>query len=137
MGFASFSAAKIANLSKGILFRHGHVVRYRHQKGNETMKELVKEFMDFIKKHQVLGLAVAFVIGTASTKLVTAIVNDLVMPIVGAIIPGGDWRASVWQVGPVKWLIGDFVGALIDFLIIALVVFVVVKFLIREDATKK
>ena len=101
------------------------------------MKELAKEFMEFIKKHQVLGLAVAFVIGSASTKLVTAIVNDIVMPVVSVLIPGGDWRKAVWEVGPIKWLIGDFVGALIDFLIIALVVFVVVKFLIREDAAKK
>lgn len=101
------------------------------------VKELVHEFMEFIKKHQVLGLAVAFIIGSASTKLVTAIVNDIVMPVVGAIIPGGDWRKAVWEVGPIKWLIGDFVGALIDFIIIALVVFVVVKFLIKEDAAKK
>ena len=101
------------------------------------MSPLVKEFMDFIKKYQVLGLAVAFVIGAASTKLVTALVNDIVMPIVSVLIPGGDWRASILQLGPVKILIGDFVGALIDFLIIAAVVFVVVKFLIKEDAEKK
>lgn len=101
------------------------------------MSQLVKEFMEFIKKYQVLGLAVAFVIGAASTKLVTALVNDIVMPIVSVLIPGGDWRASILQIGPVKILIGDFVGALIDFLIIAAVVFVVVKFLIKEDAEKK
>lgn len=101
------------------------------------MKTLANEFLEFIKKYQVLGLAIAFVIGAASTKLVTAVVNDLVMPIVSVIIPGGDWRTAVWQLGPVKFLIGDFAGALIDFLIIALVVFVVVKFLIKEDATQK
>ncbi|MFH1256208.1 MAG: MscL family protein [Candidatus Diapherotrites archaeon] len=95
------------------------------------------EFLDFFKKYQVIGLAVAFIIGAASTKLVTAIVNDLVMPIVGVIIPGGDWRAATLEIGPAKFLVGDFVGALIDFAIIALVVFIVVKYMMREDATQK
>ena len=98
---------------------------------------IVSDFADFLKKYQVIGLAVAFIIGAASTKLVTAVANDLVMPIVGALVPGGDWRAATLQVGPVKFLIGDFVGALIDFLIIALVVFVMVKFVMREGAAAK
>lgn len=97
----------------------------------------VHEFTDFIKKYQVVGLAVAFIIGAASTKLITALVTDIIMPIVGAIIPGGDWRTAELVVGPIKFLVGDFTGAIIDFLIIALVVFLVVKFLMREDATQK
>ena len=95
------------------------------------------DFVDFLKKYQVIGLAVAFIIGAASTKLVTALVNDVVMPIVGVLVPNGEWRQAVLQVGPVKFLIGDFAGNLIDFLIIALVVFLIVKWLMREDATQK
>lgn len=95
------------------------------------------EFKDFLKKYQVLGLAVAFIIGLASTKLVTALVNDLVMPIVGAVVPGGGWRTATLDIGSMKFLVGDFVGALIDFAIIALVVFSIVKFIMREDATQK
>ncbi len=98
---------------------------------------VVKEFMDFLKKYQVIGLAVAFIIGAASTKLVTALVNDIVMPLVGVLVPGGDWRASILEIGPVKFMIGDFVGALIDFIIIAFLVFVIVKLLMKEDATQK
>ncbi|MFH0922496.1 MAG: MscL family protein [Candidatus Micrarchaeota archaeon] len=98
---------------------------------------VLAEFSEFLKKYQVLGLAVAFIIGAASTKLVTALVNDIVMPMVGVLVPGGDWRASIFQVGPVKFLIGDFVGALIDFIIIALVVFLMVKFIMKEEATAK
>lgn len=52
------------------------------------------EFRAFLHKYQVLGLAVAFIIGAASTKLVSAVVNDLVMPIVSVLIPGGDWRTA-------------------------------------------
>jgi len=97
----------------------------------------VDEFKVFLKNYQVLGLAVAFIIGAASTKLVTALVNDLVMPLVAVLVPGGDWRASVLQLGPVKFLIGDLAGNVIDFLIVALVVFAIVKFVMREDATAK
>lgn len=97
----------------------------------------VGEFMEFLKKYQVLGLAVAFIIGAASTKLVTALVNDVIMPVVAVLIPNGDWRSSMLQLGPVKLLIGDFVGAVIDFLIIALVVFLIVRFMMRGEAAKK
>ena len=95
------------------------------------------EFREFIKKYQVLALAVAFIIGTAATKLVTAAVNDLIMPILSAVIPGGDWRNATIQIGSAKFLAGDFIGALIDFLIIAFVVFLIVKFVMKEDATTK
>ncbi len=97
----------------------------------------VNEFLEFLKKYQVVGLAVAFIIGAASTKLVTAFVNDVVMPLVAVLIPGGDWRKAVLELGPVKLLIGDFAGALIDFVIVAAVVFFIVKFVMKEDATAK
>jgi len=100
-------------------------------------KGMVKEFMDFLMKYQVIGLAVAFIIGAAATKMVTAFVNDIIMPVIAAIIPGGDWRNQFLQIGSVKILIGDFIGALIDFVIIALVVFLIVKFMMKEDATQK
>lgn len=88
-----------------------------------TKKSFSEEFMEFLNKFGVIGLAIAFIIGGAAGRLITALVSDLLMPIIAVIIPGGDWRASVLQVGPIKFLLGDFVGALIDFIIIALVVF--------------
>ncbi len=100
-------------------------------------KGFFNEFMDFLYQHKVVGLAVAFVIGSAATKLVTAIVNDLVMPVIAVMLPGGDWNAAVLQVGPIKLLIGDFTSSLIDFVIIALVVFAVVKFVMRQDDAAK
>jgi large conductance mechanosensitive channel len=103
----------------------------------EEKKGLVQEFMDFLMKYQVIGLAVAFIIGAAATKMVTATVADIIMPIIAVIIPGGDWRSSVLQLGPVKLLVGDFVGAIIDFIIIALVVFLVVKYMMKGDTSKK
>jgi large conductance mechanosensitive channel len=103
----------------------------------EEKKGLVQEFMDFLMKYQVIGLAVAFIIGAAATKMVTACVADIIMPVIAVLIPGGDWRTSVLQLGPVKLLVGDFVGAIIDFVIIALVVFLIVKYMMRGDTSKK
>src|SRR5512137_2085804 len=100
-------------------------------------KGFVEEFMDFIKNYQVIGLAVAVIIGAAAGKMVTAMVNDIVMPIIAVLVPGGDWKTSVINVGPVKFLVGDFVGAVIDFAIVALVIFLVVKFIMKSDASKK
>ncbi len=96
----------------------------------------VDEFMQFLNKHKVIGLAVAFIMGGAATKLVTAIVTDIVMPVIGVVIPGGDWRSAVFQLGPAKFLVGDFAGALIDFVIVALVIFMIVKFAIKEEEKK-
>ncbi|MDO8339493.1 MAG: large conductance mechanosensitive channel protein MscL [Candidatus Burarchaeum sp.] len=98
---------------------------------------VLSEFAEFLKKYQVIGLAVAFVIGAASTKMVTALVTDIIMPIIGVLIPGGDWRTATLQIGSAKFMIGDFVGALIDFMIIALVVFTIVKLIMKEEATGK
>ena len=96
-----------------------------------------QEFVEFLQKYQVIGLAVAFVIGTAASKLVTSMVTDIIMPIVGVLTPEGNWRESVLQIGPVKFLFGDFVGSIIDFMIIALVIFLTVKYVMKGDTTKK
>jgi large conductance mechanosensitive channel len=96
-----------------------------------------KEFMDFLKKYQVIGLAVAFVIGTAATKLVNSTVSDIIMPIIAVLVPGGNWREAVLQIGPLKFLLGDYVGAIIDFVIIALVIFLAVKYVMKGDVSNK
>lgn len=97
---------------------------------------MLGEFKAFLMKHGVIGLAVAVVIGGAVGKLVTALVSDLVMPIVGAFTPSGDWRQATWTVGSVKFGVGDFAGAFIDFVIISFVIFMIVKNLIKEPPAK-
>ena len=90
-----------------------------------------REFKQFLVKENVLALAIAVVLGAAMGKLVTAVVNDFIMPIISAVTPGGDWRDYTIGVGPVRFLIGDFFGALLDFLIIAFVVWRISKAFIR------
>jgi len=98
----------------------------------EENKSFMQQFMDFLNKYGVIGLAIAFVMGAAITKLVAALVADLIMPIIGALIPGGDWRAATLDIGNIKFMVGDFVGALIDFIIIAIVIFMIVKTIVKE-----
>jgi large conductance mechanosensitive channel len=102
-----------------------------------TPKGFIDEFTEFLLKYQVIGLAVAVIIGAAAGKMVTAMVSDIIMPIIAVLTPGGDWKTSVLQVGPMKFLIGDFVGAVIDFVIVALVIFIIVKFMMKGDVSKK
>jgi len=92
---------------------------------------MIAEFKDFIGKAGVMGLAIGFIFGAAIGKVVTALVTDLIMPIPGAVVPGGDWRKAVISVpigSGMNFGIGDFVGAIIDFLIIALVIFLIAKY---------
>ncbi|MEN9528891.1 MAG: hypothetical protein RI932_764 [Pseudomonadota bacterium] len=104
---------------------------------NETQQDksgLWSEFLKFALKGNVIELAIAFVVGGAFAKITTSIVNDLVMPLVNPLIPGGDWRELTFEPGV---RIGSFLGALLDFLIIALAMFVVVRMLGRLRREKE
>lgn len=80
-----------------------------------------QEFKAFVSKGNVVDLAVAVVLGGAFGKIVTAVVSGLIMPLVGLVMPQGDWQK--FMLGPFQ--VGQLLAAVIDFLIIALVVFVV------------
>lgn len=90
-----------------------------------------REFRAFLIKENVLALAIAVVIGAALSKLVAAFVADFIMPIVGRVTPAGDWRTFAWEVGGVRFLIGDFLGAMLDFLIIGFVAWRMTKLFTR------
>ena len=90
-------------------------------------KGLVEEFTAFLNKYGIIGVALAFIMGGAVSKLVSALVADIIMPIITPFIPGGNWRTVVVNLGPIALAVGDFAGALLDFLIIALVIFVIMK----------
>ncbi|MEM3624242.1 MAG: MscL family protein [Nitrososphaerales archaeon] len=86
-------------------------------------KGLRKEFLEFISKYKVLGLAVAFILGIYLGALVQALVSDLIMPIIQLAMP--DIRWELIEIGPFR--IGHFIGSLITFLIVAFVIFIIVK----------
>ena len=93
------------------------------------------EFKAFLLKNNVVSLAVAFILGAAVGKVVSALVADLIMPVVGMLSPSGEWRQIAWQLGGAKFLIGDFLGSVLDFLVVALVVFFIAKSLIKPEPT--
>jgi large conductance mechanosensitive channel len=94
---------------------------------------MLQEFNEFIKEYKVMPLAIAFIMGVAITTLVQSLVNDVVMPVITPFIPGGDWKNATIALGPIliKW--GSFVSALVNFVIIAVVVFMIAKFLVKEE----
>lgn len=85
---------------------------------------LLTDFKNFSLKGNVVDLAVAVVIGAAFGKIVGAIVDSVVMPVVGGILPGGNWRA--YTVTSLNINLGAVLAALVDFTLIALVLFIVV-----------
>ena len=91
-------------------------------------KGVWNEFKDFLSKYKILGLAVAFVLGLYLGTLVQALVKDFVMPLIGLAIPGIDNLAtlSVTFMNQV-FGVGDFLVALITFIIVAFVAFLIVK----------
>lgn len=88
---------------------------------------MLKEFGDFIKKGNVLDLAVAVIIGVAFGAIVTSLVNDLIMPLIGIIIGGIDFTALAVNVGNATLTYGNFIQAVVNFLIIAFVIFLLVR----------
>ncbi|HTE51246.1 MAG TPA: large conductance mechanosensitive channel protein MscL [Kofleriaceae bacterium] len=87
---------------------------------------LLKEFKTFAVKGNVIDLAVAVVIGAAFSKIVTALVSEVVMPLVGKVMPSGDWVS--YTLGGIR--IGVVFGSILDFMVVSFVLFiVVVKFM--------
>lgn len=91
-------------------------------------KGLKNEFMDFISKYKILGLAVAFILGVYLGALVQALVKDFIIPLLGLAIPGmSDLATYSVSVLSQVFGIGDFLVALITFIVVAFIVFIIVK----------
>ena len=88
---------------------------------------MLNEFKNFIARGNVLDLAVGVVIGAAFTAIVTSLVDDLINPIIGLIVGGVDFSALSLGVGEAQFMYGNFINAIIKFLIVAWVVFLIVK----------
>jgi large conductance mechanosensitive channel len=95
---------------------------------------MLKEFRDFAMRGNVLDLAVGVIIGGAFGKIIGSLVNDILMPLIGLVLGGVDFSGQAFTVGAavVKW--GAFVQAVIDFIIIAFVIFLIIK---GANATRK
>lgn len=88
---------------------------------------MLKEFRDFVNRGNVIDLAVAVIIGGAFGAIITSLVNDIIMPLIGVIIGGVDFAALSIDVGEATILYGSFIQAIVNFLIIAFVLFLIVR----------
>jgi large conductance mechanosensitive channel len=87
----------------------------------------LKEFRDFAIKGNVVDLAVGVIIGAAFGKIVSSLVGDIVMPLVGILIGGVQFESLVFMVGDAKVAYGKFIQNVVDFVLVAIVIFLLVK----------
>lgn len=91
------------------------------------MKKIINEFKEFIARGSVIDLAVGMIVGSAFTKIVTSLVNDILMPAIGVILGGVDFTNLTLKVKDATIYYGNFIQNIIDFLIVAFCIFVLVK----------
>lgn len=88
---------------------------------------MMSEFKEFAMKGDVVDLAVAVVIGAAFGKIVSALVDNLITPLVGILLGGVDFTGLAYTVGDAVFTYGALIQAIIDFVIVAIVIFIVIK----------
>lgn len=94
-------------------------------------KKVVGEFKEFISKGNIVDMAVGVIIGSAFGKIVSSLVNDIFMPLIGIIIGGLDFSKLTLTVGEAVIAYGTFIQNIVDFLIIALCIFMMIKILAK------
>jgi len=98
---------------------------------------LLREFMEFLREYKVIGLAIAFIMGLAANQLIMSLVNNIVMPVITFFIPGGEWQTAKLVIGSVVIGWGQFLADVIYFIIVAFVVFLIAKKILREEKVTK
>ena len=98
---------------------------------------MFKDFAQFIKEYNVLSLAVAFIMGSASNSLVKSLVDDIIMPFVNPIFTKTAWKEAVVALGPIQLKLGSFVSELLHFLILAFIIFFIAKKIMKKSTSSK
>ena len=108
-------------------------------KVNKNIKKEADEFKKFISRGSVVDMAIGVIIGGAFGKIVSSLVNDIIMPLVGVVLGGLDFSSLSIKVGDASIKYGSFIQSVVDFLIIALCIFTMLQILnsIKEKADKK
>ena len=91
------------------------------------MKKFMNEFREFITRGDVMSMAIGIIIGGAFTAIVNSLVNDIVTPLIGMIVGGIDFSGIKITVGDANLMVGNFIQAVIVFLITSLVIFIMIK----------
>lgn len=101
------------------------------------MKNIIRDFVRFLKEYGVIGLALAVVVGMAVKDLVNAVVQDLIMPFIGLILPGESWRTATVHLASAEIQIGHLIGAALDFFIILFLIYLILKYGLKKEEVKK
>jgi len=101
------------------------------------MKSFIKEFKEFISNGNVMSMAIGIIIGGAFTAIVNSLVADIITPLIGMILGGINFSGISITVGSAQLMVGNFIQAVIMFVLTALVIFVMMKGLNKVAAKKK
>jgi len=97
----------------------------------------MKGFLDFIREKGVVGLAVGFILGGTVSKVVTSLVSDIINPVLGLVLGAANLSKMSFNIGSSRIMFGNFISVVIDFLVIALVVYFGVQGLGLDKLDKK
>lgn len=109
----------------------------RIEEEKKKVHGFISEFKTFISRGNVLDLAVGVVVGSAFTKIVTSLVNDIITPLIGIVIGGQNFTGLSLTIGESTIAYGAFIQNIIDFLLIAFCIFVFIKFMNKFFAKKE
>ena len=101
------------------------------------MKKIAKEFREFISRGNVIDMAVGVIIGGAFTAIVNSLVNDMLTPLLGLLTGGVDFTTLSFGIGDAQFCYGSFLAAILNFLLVALVLFLLVKTINKMRDRKK
>ena len=109
----------------------------KKNKNKEMVTNYILEFKSFISRGNVVDMAVGVIVGTAFSKIITSLVNDILMPLIGIILGGLKFNSLTFTVLGVKVAYGSFIQTIVDFLIISFCIFMVIKLFERFKKKEK
>ena len=116
----------------------------KNKKKEKLIKKEIGEFKEFINRGNVIEMSIGVLMGTSFSKIVTSIVNDVLMPTIGIFMGGLDFTNIVFKIKDAEIKVGSFIQSVVDFLIVAICIFVFIKILskltkkkIEKEETKK
>jgi large conductance mechanosensitive channel len=104
----------------------------KYEKIIRQRASILNEFKKFIEEYKVLGLAIAFVMGAAANTLVKSFVDNIIMPLINPFLTSGKWQTATFSIGSITIGWGAFLSAFLNFLIIALVIFIIVRKIFKK-----
>ena len=107
----------------------------KNKKKEKIIKKEIGEFKEFINRGNVIEMSIGVLMGTSFSKIVTSIVNDVLMPTIGIFMGGLDFTNIVFKIKDAEIKVGSFIQSVVDFLIVAICIFVFIKIL--SKITKK